>query len=134
MRPVDRTSLFLKGDNREMKLRAEKLMIAGSALALALTLTAPVALTANAMQDAKGVYNQKCAVCHGIDGAGNTPYGRKNSIRDLRSKEVREQSDEKLLQIISSGGGGGRMPSYEKALGAETCNQLVGYLRQLGGK
>ncbi len=117
-----------------MKIGFGKLMIAGLALGLGLLLTAPIALTASAMQDIKSTYNQKCAVCHGVDGAGNTPYGKKNPMRALGSKEVQSLSDDKLLQIIAKGSGGGKMPGYEKALGADTCKQLVGYIRTLAGK
>ena len=83
-------------------------------------------------QDSKATYMQKCAVCHAPDGSGSTAYGKKNSLRDLRAKEVQSQSDDKLLQIIAKGDG--KMPGYSSALGADTCKKLVGYLRELAKK
>ncbi len=83
-------------------------------------------------QDSKATYLQKCAVCHAPDGSGGTAFGKKSGLRDLKSKEVQSQSDDKLLQIISKGDG--KMPGYGTALGADTCKKLVGYLRELAKK
>lgn len=101
-------------------------------MAMALLFSVPASFEASAMQDIKATYNQKCAGCHAPDGSGNTAYGKKNNLKDIRSKEVQDMSDAKLLQIISKGAG--KMPGYEKALGADVCKQMVGYMRQLAKK
>ncbi|MBI3649603.1 MAG: cytochrome c, partial [Acidobacteria bacterium] len=71
----------------------------------------------------------KCAACHALDGSGTTAFGKANKLRDLRSEEVQSQSDEQLLQII--GKGKGKMPGYEKSLGADGVTQLVAFVRSL---
>jgi cytochrome c6 len=79
--------------------------------------------------DAAATYKSKCASCHGVDGSGQTAKGKAMKLRDLRSAEVRGQSDEQLYAIIAKGKA--KMPGYEKSLGADTCKALVAYMRQL---
>ena len=79
-----------------------------------------------------GTYKAKCVACHGADGSGNTTAGKSLKARDLRSAEVQKQSDDQLFNLIAKGKG--KMPGYEKTLGAEKCKELVAYVRHLGGK
>jgi mono/diheme cytochrome c family protein len=85
--------------------------------------------TTMAPADAAATYKSKCASCHGVDGSGQTKVGKAMKLRDLRSAEVRAQSDEQLLAVIAKGKG--KMPGYEKSLGAATCTALVAYIKQL---
>lgn len=79
--------------------------------------------------DTAALFKARCASCHGADGSGNTAAGKKLNLRDLRSKEVQSQSDEQLYNITAKGKG--KMPAYEKSLGADKCRALVAYIRQL---
>lgn len=105
-------------------------LAAGLALSLVIWSAAPVEV--NAFQDAKTVYGQKCASCHGLDGAGATPMGKKMGLKDLRSKEVQSMTDAQLLEITSKGKG--KMPGYEKSLGADMCKKLVAHIRTMAKK
>jgi cytochrome c6 len=107
-------------------------LLAAGAAGLAILLNGPAMAGPGAFQDAKATYVQKCAVCHAPDGSGGTAYGKKNSLRDLRSKEVQSLSDDKLMSVIAKGAG--KMPGYEKSLGADVCKKLVGYVRELAKK
>ena len=82
--------------------------------------------------DGAGTYKTKCVACHAADGSGNTTAGKSLKVRDLRSAEVQKQSDDQLFNLIAKGKG--KMPGYEKTLGAEKCKELVAYVRHLGGK
>jgi hypothetical protein len=53
-------------------------------------------------------------------------------LRDLRSAEVQKLTDAKLYEITAKGKG--KMPGYEKSLGAEQVKQLVAYTRELAKK
>lgn len=75
------------------------------------------------------LYKAKCAVCHGADGSGDTPMGKKFKIRDLGSADVQKQSDEELQNIIAKGKP--PMPRFEKTLDAAQIQQLVAYIRSL---
>ena len=103
-----------------------------AAAGLVILVNGSVMAMPGAFQDSKATYMQKCAVCHAPDGSGGTAYGKKNNLRDLRSKEVQSLSDDKLMGIIAKGAG--KMPGYEKSLGADVCKKLVGYLRELAKK
>lgn len=82
-----------------------------------------------AVQDTAATYKSKCASCHGANGDGQTAAGKPLKLRDLRSAEVRAQSDDQLYAIIAKGKG--KMPGYEKTLKADMCKALVGFIKQL---
>jgi cytochrome c oxidase cbb3-type subunit 3 len=101
-------------------------LAAGAGLALsAVFLPQP----SSAAGDAAATFVSKCAACHGKDGSGNTAAGKSLGLRDLRSPDVQGQSDAQLAAII--GKGKGKMPGYEKTLGADAVKGLVAYVRGL---
>jgi cytochrome c6 len=77
--------------------------------------------------DGAATFKTKCAGCHGADGSGNTPAGKGLKVKDLGSAEVQGLSDAQLYAIIANGKG--KMPPYEKSLGADTCKALVAHIR-----
>lgn len=96
---------------------------------LALLLTAAMPLAAAA--DNAAVYKAKCASCHGADGAGQTPIGKKMNLRDLRAPEVQKQTDADLTKIIADGKN--KMPAYKTKLTAAEIKGLIDYMRALVG-
>ncbi len=93
-------------------------------LALALSLLGPrSSRAASPMSDnAAALYKTKCAACHGADGSGNTPVGKKLKAGDLRSPKG------DVYQIIARGKG--KMPAFEKSLGADNVKALADYIRR----
>jgi mono/diheme cytochrome c family protein len=89
-----------------------------------------VLLAAPQEKDAKQVYLDKCSVCHGPDGKGQTAKGKKLKVKDVASPEIRKMSDADLLNIVLKGKGQD-MDAFEKELGADTCKKLVAYYRSL---
>jgi mono/diheme cytochrome c family protein len=79
--------------------------------------------------DGGETFKAKCVACHGPDGTGNTPAGKALKIRDLTSADVQSQTDNQLYDIVAKGKG--KMPPYEKTLGADKCKELVAYIRTL---
>ena len=79
--------------------------------------------------DAAATFKAKCASCHGADGSGNTPVGKKLAVRDLRSADVQKQSDAQLAGVTSKGKR--KMPAYGKSLSGDQINQLVAHIRSL---
>jgi cytochrome c6 len=77
-------------------------------------------------------YKAKCSVCHGADGSGNTPMGKRMSIRDLRSADVQKQSDQDLANIIRNGKA--PMPGFAKSLDQAQIQALVAYIRSIAQK
>ena len=76
------------------------------------------------------LYKTTCQKCHGADGTGNTPAGKKFEARDFHSPEVQKQSDAELIKATTEGQK--KMPSYKDKLSADQIKDLVAYVRQLG--
>lgn len=74
-------------------------------------------------------FKAKCAMCHGADGSGNTPMGKRFHISNLGSPEVQKKSDADLTAIITNGKP--PMPAYGNSLGAAEIHELVAYIRTL---
>jgi mono/diheme cytochrome c family protein len=84
----------------------------------------PAAVAEGAAQD---LYKSKCAMCHGPDGSGNTPMGKKLGTHDFASPEVQKQTDAQLTEAITKGKN--KMPAYAGKLSDEQVKQLVAYIR-----
>src|SRR6202162_1985242 len=80
-----------------------------------------------AAQDAASLFKTKCSACHGADGKGDTPMGKKMGVRDFTSPEVQKMSDDELTAMIADGKD--KMPSYKKSLKPDQIKDLVGYIR-----
>jgi cytochrome c6 len=79
--------------------------------------------------DAAATFKAKCATCHGADGSGNTPVGKKLAVRSLGSADVQKQSNAQLAGMISKGKL--KMPGFAKSLSGDQINQLVAHIRTL---
>jgi cytochrome c6 len=88
-------------------------------------------LSTPARADDKGgaLFKQKCAVCHGADGKGDTPAGKNTKVRSFADPEVAKQSDEELAGVIEKGKN--KMPAYGKSLKPDEIKALVAYIRSL---
>jgi cytochrome c6 len=124
----------MKGGMREMNFsikELKKIVVA----TMSLSILALVVLLQSSSQaaspagDGGETFKAKCAACHGADGTGSTPAGKAMKIRDLTSADVQAQTDDQLYDIIAKGKG--KMPAYEKTLGADKCKEVIAYLRTL---
>jgi len=109
-----------------MTISKKNLVLTG----LVLSLVAFCSLPSRA--DDATLYKSKCAMCHGADGKGETPAGKKMGIHDLGSAEVQAMKDAELATIISDGKN--KMPSYKKSLSADQIKDLVAYVRSFAKK
>ena len=82
-----------------------------------------------AAADSAATYKAKCAMCHGADGKGDTPVGKKMGAHDFASPEVEKLSDQELTAIVAKGKN--KMPGYGKSLKDEDLKEMVAYVRQL---
>jgi mono/diheme cytochrome c family protein len=80
-------------------------------------------------QDAKEVYLDKCAVCHGADGAGKTAKGRKLKVKDVH-ETAGKLSVEEMIKIVDAGKGKD-MDAFGKELGKDKVTAVTEYYRSL---
>ncbi len=78
------------------------------------------------------LFKTKCAACHGPDGKGEVPMGKKLGARNLSSGEVQGQSNAQLADIVTKGKN--KMPAYNGKLTKEQIGELVAYIRDLTKK
>ncbi len=90
-----------------------------------------IAFCTASAQDAAVTYAGSCAHCHGADGRGRTPLGRVLKLRDLRSPEVQNRTEDDLTEVIGKGSGQGKMPGFQQKLGPDAVRQLASYVRNL---
>jgi mono/diheme cytochrome c family protein len=96
---------------------------------LAVFLMMTTAAGAFAQKDAKAIYGDKCAVCHGPDGAAKTARGRKlkmKSAQEMTSK----MSVPDMIKVVTAGMED--MPGFSKELSKEEISAIVDYYRSLG--
>lgn len=108
-----------------MKSLLKKASILGCLAALACTLSF-------AAESGESVYKAKCASCHGADGKGQTPMGKRLNLKDLASSDVQNKHDSELKLLIQDGKG--KMPAYKGKLTDEQIESLVTYIRSLKQK
>ena len=73
-------------------------------------------------------FKAKCVLCHGADGAGNTPLGKQLQAANLRSKEVQKLSDEELHKVVHDGQA--NMPPFGEQLTDDEISQVIQYVRR----
>jgi len=82
----------------------------------------------NPTASAKDLYLSNCARCHGPDGRGQTPQGRKYNVPDL-VVEAKDRGASKLARIITIGKED--MPAFGKKLTRRQIAALASYVRKL---
>lgn len=99
------------------------------AIALASSLT--VANAAISQEEVAYLFNKECASCHGKDGRGRTPVGRKNGAKDLKESKVSDADIEKqILEGKKGKDGGYTMPSFKEKLDAEEIKALITFVKK----
>src|SRR5665213_1919191 len=96
-----------------------------TAIATALLLLA--ASGAWAQKDAKDVYLDKCATCHGQDGMGKTAMGKKLKVVDAKTASAKTTSAD--MEKIVANGKGQDMDAFGKDLSADQIKAIVAYYR-----
>ena len=99
-----------------------------SLLLIVVVALAPIAFAA----DGAAVYKAKCASCHGADGKGLTPIGKKMNLRDLGSPEVQKQTDKELYDWTAVGKN--KMPGYDGKIPESDLKAVIAHIRTLAQK
>jgi cytochrome c6 len=89
------------------------------------------AQTIPATETTENIYRTNCATCHGDDGSG-TALGNRLHVKDLRAKEIQQQSTKGLAQTITAGKA--YMPAFGTRLDSQQIQKLVEYIRHKARK
>lgn len=76
----------------------------------------------------RDLFMKKCKTCHGADGKGDTPFGRKLEIMSIASSG---RSFSKIRQITAKGVPGTKMKPYEGKLTAEELDNVAAFVKRL---
>ena len=78
----------------------------------------------------RAVYEDKCARCHGADGAGRTRLAEVVGPPDLTDAAwQRKRSNARMIASVSNGLG--QMPAFKKKLSRQEIAAAVAYIRTL---
>jgi mono/diheme cytochrome c family protein len=105
-------------------------------LGFSLWALAAIASSASAAQDAKAIYQQKCAACHGSSGMGDGPASATLQPPPVPlSKAIKGKSDDWIAKVIRAGGpavGLSPMMPAHPSLNDDQLKGLVQYVKGLG--
>ena len=91
-----------------------------------------VAPFARSTVDAEAVYGANCASCHGADGRGRTPAGKKLRVKDLAASALPDAEMEKQITTgTQDAKGNQRMPAFKDKLSPEEIAALVAFVKAL---
>ena len=83
-----------------------------------------------AQKDAKDIYLDKCATCHGPDGMAKTARGKKLKVMDAKTASAKVSAAE--MEKIVADGKGQDMDGFAKELSKDQIKAIVEYYRSLG--
>ena len=90
---------------------------------------------APAQRTPQQVWEQKCKMCHGVDGKSQTKKGRKYKAPDFTTdKWQKDTTDEEIYLAIHDGVEKSKMPPFKGKLSEEEIQSMVPYLRAFAGK
>jgi mono/diheme cytochrome c family protein len=83
--------------------------------------------------NAQGLFEKHCVICHGEDGKGKTDLGEGLGARDFTDKNFQDSiTDEEIIGQIANGTEEKMMPFKDKLTQAE-MEALVSIIRAFGG-
>ena len=69
------------------------------------------------------IFKNKCVICHGADGSGNTPLGKQLQAANFHSKDVQKLSNAELHKIVHDGQA--NMPAFADQLSDEPASSAI---------
>ena len=83
--------------------------------------------------DAPANWKSKCAMCHGADGSGQTPIGKKLKLKNYTTADAQSKmTDPEILAAITDGvtaDGKTVMPAFKDKLTPDEITALLAHIR-----
>lgn len=105
----------------------------GMAVAI-LMMTGIVSAKTQDDEHGKTIFQQSCAVCHGVTGVGDGYRHLNPPPADLASPPIQDTSDEVLLRSIREGHSNTAMGAWKLAFSEEEFRDVLAYIRTLREK
>jgi cytochrome c6 len=84
---------------------------------------------AGAQDSGEAIYKQRCAMCHGADGAADTPAGKVFKAASYKDPAVMKTPDADLILVIKNGKN--KMPAFGTMLTEEQIKSVLAYVHTL---
>jgi mono/diheme cytochrome c family protein len=101
-------------------------------VALLLVAALTIFLAPALIADGAALYKSNCTICHGADGAGDTPTGKLMKVKPLGSADVQKLTDAQIHSVIKDGKG--KMRAFGKKLSDADISLLVAHVRTFAAK
>lgn len=94
---------------------------------------ASIPLTPVFANQGRGMYNNLCAPCHGLEGYGDGPAGRDFVVKpaNFHLPQFKKYSEAKWYWRVQNGVPGARMPAWKSRLNAEQTWYIIRYLQSI---
>ena len=93
-----------------------------------------VSATPQDEEHGKTIFQQSCAICHGVTGVGDGYSHLKPPPADLTSPTIQDKSDGALLRSIREGHPNTAMGAWKRAFSEEELRNVLAYIRTLREK
>src|SRR5262245_36095758 len=94
---------------------------------------APSSVAGNSGADGTAVYDSRCSICHGKDGAGLPNWKSKGQTDFTQPEWQKAHTDEQIAESIKNGKGK-FMPSFKGKLSDEETGAVIQRIRVFGKK
>ena len=95
-------------------------------LAVAVAFTGSVCHAQSAGAD---IYKAKCQMCHGANGAADTPTAKMMKVKPISDPEMKKLTEAEMIKATADGKG--KMPAFKGKLTDEQITEAVKHLRSL---
>lgn len=98
-------------------------------IAAIVCLVASIVTPAFAQNGGADTYKAKCLMCHGADGLGATPAGKKLNAASFKDPVIVKTPDAELIAAVKKGKN--KMPAYTGKLTDAQITATIAYIRTL---
>lgn len=103
-----------------------------SAIRSLVVLAATVCLAGSvgfAQSAGEATYKAKCQMCHGVNGAADTPTAKMMKVKPVSDPDMKKLSADDMIKSTTDGKG--KMPAFKGKLTDAQISEVVTYIRTL---